>query len=254
MISQNKIKFIRSLANKKYRLQNNSFIVEGEKMVLELLESNFETTEIFALPSFINAFASKIDKITHVNEITEQELKKVSSLKTPNQVLAIVKSPNNRLNNNNYNLLSLALDNIQDPGNFGTIIRTANWFGVKNIFCSHDTVDAYNPKVIQSTMGAIFRTNIIYADLKDIIEKATKNGLNIYGAVLDGEDIYESKLNNNSLIILGNESKGISKPIQQLIDNKIRIPGFPKDSNTMESLNVSIANAIILAEFRRQII
>lgn len=252
MLSQNKIKYVRLLANKKNRIQNNSFIVEGEKMVLELLQSNFKTIEIFALPSFINSYANKLNKIRSVNEINEQELKKISSLKTPNQALAIVEIPNNSLVNIKYNSLSLALDNIQDPGNFGTIIRTANWFGVSNIFCSTDTVDAYNPKVIQSTMGAIFRTKIIYGNLNNVILEAKKNGQLVYGALLNGENIYTPKLNNNAIVVFGNESKGISKPIENLIDHKIRIPNFPETSHAMESLNVGIANAIVLAEFRRQ--
>jgi len=252
MLSQNKIKFIRSLDIKKNREQHQCFLVEGEKMVLELLDSNFKTLELFALKSFISSHSKNIDKNIPVIEISEQELNKISSLKTPNQALAVAKIPDAKLNTKTSLELCIALDNIQDPGNMGTIIRTANWFGVTTIFCSTDTVDAYNSKVIQATMGAIFRTTVFYGDLTIFINEAKKNGQPIYGTMLDGKNLYEADLKKNGLIVLGNESKGISKPIQNLIDNKIRIPNFPEDSSDMESLNVAIASAIVLAEFRRQ--
>lgn len=252
MLSQNKIKFIRSLDTKKNRQHHNCFIVEGEKMVLELLQSNFETLELFCLPNFLSTHAKLINKRVAVTEISELELKKISILKTPNLVLAIAIIPNHKLAPQSYDTLSLALDNIQDPGNFGTIIRTANWFGVTTIYCSSDTVDAYNSKVVQSTMGAIFRVKIIYVDLIQTLIDAKKKGQTIYGTLLDGDSLYTADLKNNGLIVLGNESNGISKPIQKLIDTKLRIPNFPEDSRTMESLNVGIANAIVLAEFRRQ--
>ncbi len=252
MLTQNKIKYIRSLDIKKNRQQNGCFIVEGEKMVVELIESNFKIVELFALPDFISQNIEKIKNRCPFDEITERELKKISSLKTPNQVVAIAEIPKYIIEQSLFTSLNIALDNIQDPGNLGTIIRTANWFGVKNIFCSHNTVDTFNPKVIQATMGAIFRTNIVYCDLTEVIEKTKNSNLQVYGALLDGENIYSSKLNNSGLIVLGNESKGISEPIQKLIDIKIRIPNFPIDSTAMESLNVGIANAVILAEFRRQ--
>lgn len=254
MLSQNKIKFIKSLSLKKNRQQNNCFLVEGEKMILELMDSNFKTIEVYALKDFILQHTTIFNGNFSINEISEKELHKISSLKTPNQALAIVEIPNYTIEDFSFDSLSLVLDNIQDPGNLGTIIRTANWYGVEYIFCSSDTVDAYNSKVIQSTMGAIFRTKIVYGNLLPIINMAKKNNQAIYGTLLDGNAIYASKLTNNGLIVLGNESKGISKPIQKLIDHKIRIPNFPEHSTAMESLNVGIANAIVLAEFRRQFI
>lgn len=253
MLSNNKIKFINSLNLKKNRFNNKCFIVEGEKMVLELINSNLKIVEIFALPDFILTNKTILKSINTITTITTNELKKISSLKTPNQVLALADIPSPSINNTTFKSLNIALDNIQDPGNLGTIIRTANWFGVNNIFCSNNTVDAYNSKVIQSTMGAVFRTNIFYADLADLIKKASDNGQQIYGTQLNGKNIYDSPLNNNGLIVLGNESKGISKPIQKLINNKILIPNFPININDMESLNVAVASAIVLAEFRRQI-
>lgn len=253
MLSQNKIKFIRSLDAKKNRQHHNCFVVEGEKMVLELLRSNFEIIELFILSDFLVNHDKQINKGVAVTEVSEMELKKISSLKTPNLALAITKIPDHKYDQHSYDSLSLALDNIQDPGNFGTLIRTANWFGVTTIFCSNDTVDAYNSKVVQSTMGAIFRTKIIYVDLLQTLIDAKKRGQIIYGTLLDGDNLYTVDLKNKGLIVLGNESNGISKAIQNLIDKKIRIPNFPEEVKTMESLNVGIANAIVLAEFRRQV-
>jgi len=248
MLSSNKIKFIKSLNQKKNREYNNCFIVEGEKIILELINSNFNIIEILSTKDFIDNH--KINN--NITQITEYELQKISNLKTPNKAVAIVKIPNKSFNNNIFNNLNIILDNIQDPGNLGTIIRTADWFGINNIFCSTNTVDVFNHKVIQSTMGAIFRVNIFYTDILKLIQDAIDNKQKIYGALLSGKNIYNTKLENSGLIILGNESKGISKPIQDLISDKIKIPNYPENNNNMESLNVSIANAIILAEFRRQ--
>jgi TrmH family RNA methyltransferase len=252
MLSQNKIKFIRSLELKKNRKKHNLFIVEGEKMVLELLKSNIKITEVFAVDKFIaeiNRFAN--DKI-NIFTITELQLKKISNLKTPNSVLAVAEIPHVTVSEKYYNDLCLAIDNIQDPGNLGTIIRTADWFGIKNIFCSNDSVDIYNPKVVQSTMGAIFRVNVYYTNLKEIIANAKNKGMQVFGTVLSGNNIYKSYLSNNAMIVLGNESKGISSKIENIIDIKIKIPRFPENSLSSESLNVGIANAIVIAEFRRQ--
>jgi len=247
MLSQNKIKYINSLHQKKYRQLNNCFIVEGEKMVFELLKSNLNTIDLYATADFIS-----INKGIVANEITDKELKKISSLKTPNKVIAIAEIPMQDKTLFVQNELILVLDNIQDPGNLGTIIRTANWFGIKSIICSPDTVDAYNSKVIQSTMGAIFRTQIIYTNLPTFLLNAKGNGTLIYGTVLDGTNLHQTELLNHGLVVLGNESKGISDEIKDLIDVKIRIPDFPFGKSGMESLNVGIANAIVLAEFRRQ--
>lgn len=252
MLSQNRIKFIRSLDLKKNRHQQRCFVVEGEKMVLELLHSNFTTLEIFALPEFLIKYTALLDPQTKLWEVNESELKKISTLKTPNQALALVEMPKTTLHSEAFGSLSIALDNIQDPGNLGTIIRTANWFGVSHIFCSPDTVDAYNPKVIQATMGAIFRTHVIYDELETLIKKAKAQGTQVFGTLLEGVNMYEIALPQQAMIVMGNESKGISNNIQELIDSKIRIPDFPLGSNHMESLNVGIAHAIILAEFRRQ--
>lgn len=253
MLSINKIKHVKSLELKKHRINTKCFVVEGEKMVLELINSKLNTIELFATDDFLSNNPQILKKANTVTTVTTKDLKKISSLKTPNQALAIAEIPSPKIENNSFSSLNIALDSIQDPGNLGTIIRTANWFGVENIFCSKNTVDAYNPKVIQATMGAIFRTNIFYTNLPELINTAKNSGQKIYGTLLDGKNIYDTQLCNNGLIIMGNESKGISEPIQNLIDNKILIPNYPININDMESLNVGIANAIVLAEFRRQV-
>ena len=253
MLSINKIKHVKSLELKKHRINTKCFVVEGEKMVLELINSKLNTIELFATDDFLSNNLQILKKANTVTTVTTKDLKKISSLKTPNQALAIAEIPSPKIENNSFSSLNIALDSIQDPGNLGTIIRTANWFGVENIFCSKNTVDAYNPKVIQATMGAIFRTNIFYTNLPELINTAKNSGQKIYGTLLDGKNIYDTQLCNNGLIIMGNESKGISEPIQNLIDNKILIPNYPININDMESLNVGIANAIVLAEFRRQV-
>lgn len=248
MISKNSIKHIKQLQQKKYRKDNKLFIVEGEKMVNELLNSSFEVKEVFATQEYFN----KTDKrnIAKLTLINDKELKQISQLKTPNQVLAVAKIPQTKIAQPDKGLF-IALDNIQDPGNMGTIIRTANWFGVKAVFCSHNCVDVYNTKVVQSTMGAIFTTPVIYTDLKELF--STKNKLPVYGTSLSGDNLYTAKLNVDAIIVMGNESKGLSEKLQGLVDEKILIPTYPKDSNEhIESLNVAVATSIILAEFRRQ--
>lgn len=252
MLSINKIKYIKSLELKKNRINNKCFVVEGEKMVLELINSQLNTIEVFATDEFIVKNTHILKNTNLVTAINTKDLKRISSLKNPNKAVAIAHIPSPKTDANTFLSLNIALDNIQDPGNLGTIIRTANWFGIKNIFCSKDTVDAYNPKVIQATMGAIFRTKIFYTNLDELITESKSSGQKIYGTLLDGDNIYNTKLSNNGLIIMGNESKGISKPIQNLIDNKILVPNYPLNINDMESLNVGVANAIVLAEFRRQ--
>ncbi len=253
MLSKNKIKLIRSLELKKHRKEHNLFIIEGEKMVDELLASSLSITEIYATDSYFHQI-SNIYQTLNINLITEKELGQISQLKTPNQVLALANIPSN--NSSEYNIkqgLFLALDNIQDPGNLGTIIRTANWFGVTTIFCSADTVDAYNSKVVQATMGALFSTQVIYTELVNVFENAKNHNIPTYGTSLKGENLYTKPLPKNALIVMGNESKGISENTYSHIDEKILIPTFAeKNANVIESLNVGIATSIVLAEFRRQ--
>ncbi|MBI9066456.1 MAG: RNA methyltransferase [Salinivirgaceae bacterium] len=250
MLSNNTIKFIKSLDKKKFRTEHNCFIVEGEKMVLELLQSNkFKIKEVFTTDSTLQS--------NYINQkislIAEKELNRISSLKTPNKHLALVEIPKSEPTTDYFfSDLSLVLDNIQDPGNFGTIIRTASWFGIKTIYCSRDTVEAYNTKVIQSTMGAIFNINIIYTELIPLLQKAKNDKVSIYGTLLKGENIYNAELSKKALVIMGNESKGVSKELEKYIDKAILIPNFPENTRNIESLNVGVACAIVCSEFRRR--
>jgi TrmH family RNA methyltransferase len=240
MLSINQKKYVNSLKQKKFRTQHNSFVVEGVKLIDELLYSGYKIEAIYATTTWIEKNPT-IDCI----EISEKELNSISSLKTPNQIIAVVKQQENQLADVNSDL-TIALDKIQDPGNLGTIIRTADWFGVKNIVCSEDTVDIYNPKVIQATMGSFFRVNIIYTNLSEFF--SNNKDLTVYGALLEGDNVYKTELKSKGAVLLmGNESKGISKEIIPFVTDKISIPKFGK----AESLNVATATAIICSECRR---
>ena len=244
MISKNKIKYIQSLELKKNRNKENVFVAEGPKLVEALLQ--------VSTPCFIAATSDWIEVNSHLKvlemvEVTEEELKKISFLQHPQQVLGIFKQePQPKLHLENS--LSIALDDIQDPGNLGTIIRIADWFGIRTILCSENTVDVYNPKVIQATMGSIANVNVAYVNLEEVI-KALPKTFPIYGTLLDGENIYQQTLERKGLIIMGNEGKGISSNIKKYITHKLLIPGDTQ--KTAESLNVAIATAITCAEFQR---
>ena len=242
MVSKNQIKLITSLQQKKYRKQEQLFFVEGVKGVQELLDSNFELYELFTTKKdFLSIDRSK------VNAVTDDELKKISALITPNSCLAIFKIPT--VVSFEQKGLLIALDNIRDPGNLGTIIRLCDWFGIKTLFCTEETVDIYNPKVVQATMGSIGRVNVVYGDL-DILLAETK--LPIFGTFMDGKNIYKANLPNEGIIVMGNEANGISKTIEKLVSDRLAIPRFG-DLQATESLNVATATAIILSEFKRGI-
>ena len=244
MISKNKIKYIQSLELKKNRNKENVFVAEGPKLVEALLQ--------VSTPCFIAATSDWIEVNSHLKvlemvEVTEEELKKISFLQHPQQVLGIFKQePQPKLHLENS--LSIALDDIQDPGNLGTIIRIADWFGIRTILCSENTVDVYNPKVIQATMGSIANVNVAYVNLEEVI-KALPKTFPIYGTLLDGENIYQQTLERKGLIVMGNEGKGISSNIKKYLTHKLFIPGDAQ--KTAESLNVAIATAITCAEFQR---
>ena len=242
MISKNQRKLIQSLKLKKNRIKTSLFIAEGEKVVSELINSKIKLNSLFCLPEFINKIDVENDLVT---EITQKELDKVSNLKNANQVIALFEIPKfNQPSENNS--LTLALDDIRDPGNLGTIIRLADWFGISTILCSANTVDAFNPKVIMATMGSISRVKIIYCDLVEELSKIDKP---IYGAFLEGENIYKTSKIDNSVLVIGNESNGISAEIEKLITNKITIPQFGALQET-ESLNAAVATSILLSEFK----
>jgi len=240
MLSANQKKFVNSLKQKKFRNQHNCFVVEGFKMVEELLLSNFETETIFALSDWATHHPN-----LKVEVISENELNSISSLITPNKLIAIVKQKEKIISDLSQSL-SIVLDDIQDPGNFGTIIRTADWFGITNIICSENCVDVYNPKVIQATMGSLFRANVFYTNLTTFFSK--NQNLTVYGALLNGENVSQKKLKSKgSILLMGNESKGISKNLIPFVTEKITIPKFGK----AESLNVATATAILCFECKR---
>ena len=253
MLSKNQIKYISSLKIKKYRELHGEFIAEGSKLVTELLYSNYEATALYALKEWLIENKLPADFKAEVVEVTEAEMGRISSLSTSSPCLLILRTQNNLFDTTIAEReLVLMLDEIKDPGNLGTIIRSADWFGFKHIICSPNTVDLYNPKTIQSTMGSVARVRISYQNLTEILDKL-KGKVSIYGSLLDGENILKKKLNSKGIIVIGNESNGISDPIRSYINEKIFIPGYhpSPDQGSPESLNASIANAIICYEFRR---
>lgn len=238
MVSKNELKLITSLHQKKYRNKHQLFIAEGAKGVIELIASKiplykiFQTQTIEGLPE---------DKTV---EISTAEMKKISCLKTPSDILAVFHMP--EVKDNQSSGLILALDNVRDPGNLGTIIRLCDWFGVSKLLCSENTVDCYNPKVVQATMGSLARVQINYLDLERFLSDTNKP---VYGAIMEGENVYKTKLAKDAILVMGNESNGINSSILQKVTNNISIPRF--GSQQTESLNVATATAILLSEFNR---
>ncbi|MBN2596613.1 RNA methyltransferase [Labilibaculum sp.] len=254
MLSKNQIKLITSLQQKKYRDQHQLFVAEGNKLVSDLIEAKTEVEFLIYTKEWkeCNSVSNKA-KINNRIETDVVQIKKISSLKTPSSVIAVFKIPSRAINETIIqNSLSLVLDDVQDPGNLGTIIRVADWFGIKHLFCSPNTVDLYNPKVIQATMGAISSVTVIYTPLEELILKYKTPDFPIYGTFLEGEIIYNCQLQKKGFIIMGNEGKGVSETIQKLVSNKLYIPDFPSGQAVSESLNVSVATSIICSEFRRQ--
>ena len=237
-LSKNHIKLITSLSQKKYRQKHKLFVVEGVKVVQEFLNSSYELDIVFSSDTDFSSTNKFI-------EVTDQELKKISSLKNPNKVLAIFKIPNQI--NPIMGGLILALDSINDPGNLGTIIRLCDWFGIEQLVCSNETVDCFNSKVVQASMGSLTRVAVSYLDLKKYLQNAS---VPIFIADMDGLNVYKTKLPDSALLVLGNEANGISDEIKQLVTTKITIPRYGAFQQT-ESLNVATASAILLSEFRR---
>tara|TARA_R110002124_G_scaffold72615_8_gene194410 strand:+ start:2051 stop:2893 length:843 start_codon:yes stop_codon:yes gene_type:complete len=242
VLSKNQIKLIKSLSQKKYRQQLNLFIVEGVKGIIEFLNSDFELETLYTTKPIFNAPADCI------LGISEADLQKISTLKNPNTALAIFKIPEKKKPINKG--LIIALDAIRDPGNLGTIIRLCDWYGVKDLVCSINTVDCYNAKVVQATMGSLTRVNVSYLDLDDYLKS---NETEVFGTFMKGENIYTTDLPNEGVVVLGNEANGISEAITSKVKRQITIPQFGNTKST-ESLNVANATAIVLSEFRRRII
>lgn len=237
-LSKNHIKLITSLSQKKYRQKHKLFVVEGVKVVQEFLNSSYELEIVFSTDTDFSSTNKFI-------EVTDQELKKISSLKTPNKVLALFKIPSQKKINSSG--LIVALDTVNDPGNLGTIIRLCDWFGVEQLVCSKDTVDCYNSKVVQATMGSLTRVSISYLNLPEYLQTVS---LPIFIADMDGVNIHKAKLPASAVLVMGNEANGVSETLKQLVSNKISIPRYG-NSNQVESLNVATATAVLLNEFRR---
>jgi TrmH family RNA methyltransferase len=247
-LSNNEIKRIKSLADKKFRDQYGLFSVEGEKMVQEAMKSGF-----------------KIDEVYKIDDIGESAMSRISSLSSPSPAFAIIRKPKELVLEGKEEIspcvgdtgLYLALDSIRDPGNLGTILRICDWFGIKKVFASKDTVEVFNPKVVQATMGAIFRVEFHYADLEILCKDVHGKNGKIYGTFLDGENIYKKSLDTGntapSIIITGNESNGISDNISKLVTDRLFIPSYPEGESECESLNAAVATAVTIAEFRRRI-
>ncbi len=247
-ISHSCIKYIRSLDQKKVRRIDKVFLAEGPKIVSDLLGA-FHCRMLVSTEEWLKAHPNAL--ADEVFCVTSEELSRASLLRTPQQVLAVFSQPTYSFDISlPQQSLCLALDGVQDPGNLGTIIRVADWFGIEHIFCSMDTVEVYNPKVVQATMGAIARVKTYYTSLKDFISQIPD--VPVYGTFLDGDNIYNESLSTNGLIIMGNEGNGISEEIASLVNKRLFIPNYPIGRPTSESLNVAIATSIICAEFRRR--
>lgn len=247
-LSKNRIKYIRSLELKKNRKADKVFLAEGPKLVGDLL-GHFRCRFLIATSEWLSAHRHLA--VEDVTEVSEEELSRASLLKTPQQVLAVFEQPDESVDVSVISRsLCLALDDVQDPGNLGTIIRLAYWFGIEHIFCSPNTVDVYNPKTVQATMGGIARVKLHYISLPELI--ASLEDIPVYGTFLDGENMYTQPLSAYGLIVMGNEGNGIGDEVKRLINRKLYIPNYPAERETSESLNVAIATAVVCAEFRRQ--
>ncbi|HLP64035.1 RNA methyltransferase [Flavobacterium sp.] len=241
MVSKNQIKLITSLEQKKFRQKHKLFIAEGVKVIQELLLSNFELEHLYVTEP---VFENTNEKL--ISTIGESDLKKISCLSTPNNCLALFKIPEGKSIDESG--LVIALDDIRDPGNFGTIIRLCDWFGVRQIICSEQTVDVYNPKVIQATMGSVARVNVSYVDLPQHLKTTKKT---VFGTFMNGKNVYQETLSADGILVLGNEANGISKEVEKHITQRLAIPRFGAIKKT-ESLNVATATAIFLSEFKRK--
>ena len=252
MISKNQIKYVHQFELKKFRKQEGLFIAEGHKVVGDLLRAGFKPRQIFAIQEWITDNTSLLSVLdSQLTEVNLEELTRLSLLQHPQQVLALFPIPDEQTIPSPKNALSILLDNVQDPGNLGTIIRIADWFGIDTIYCSLGTVDAWNPKVVQATMGSIARVHIIYVDPQSLFD-SLPDSFPVYGTFLDGENIYTQQLSQQGIIVMGNEGNGISDAVRARVTHKLLIPDF-HNGDTADSLNVAIATAITCSEFRRRI-
>jgi RNA methyltransferase, TrmH family len=253
MLPKHKIRLIRSLALKKNRYNEGLFVAEGEKAVFDLIKSQLTLREAFCT----NDIVTKLVRVNpdRITILKEGEMERISTLKSAPKVIALFEIPKYELNWAEIKEgLSIALDSVQDPGNIGTIVRLADWFGIHNIICSEDCADLFNPKTVQATMGAIACIKVHYLSVSDFLSEARQLNIPIYGTFIEGENLFSADLSQNGIIVMGNEGKGISKEITALVSNSISIPSYPKGNQGSESLNVAVAASIVCAEFRRRII
>ncbi|MBR5053127.1 MAG: RNA methyltransferase [Bacteroidaceae bacterium] len=249
MLSKARIKWIKSLEMRKYRLLHGAFVAEGPKLVGELLPHS-NPLYIAATKDWLTHNGHLVRSVKEVDEVSQQELERASLLRTPQSVLVVFPIPSYNFQLSTFkDQLVLALDGIQDPGNLGTILRIADWFGIREVLCSEGTADVYNPKCVQSCMGALARVDVHYCNLTKVLRETE---MPVYGTFLDGTDIYGEELSENGIIVMGNEGNGISDEVAKLVNRRLLIPNFPKGSQTTESLNVAVATGIVCAEFRRR--
>ena len=245
MITKAEIQLVRSLADKRARDKEGLFIAEGEKLIGELCTSHLRIRRLYAREGL---FAGPETTI-----VSEKEMERLSLLKNPGNSLAVVEIPRYRLDTGELaRQLTLALDEVQNPGNLGTIIRLADWFGIRDVVCSPSTADCFNPKVVQATMGAILRVRVHYVDLAAFLAEARNAAIPVYGTFLEGEDLYETPLTEAGILLMGNEGRGVSDACAAHVSRKLLIPPYPADRRTTESLNVAMATGIVCAEFRRR--
>lgn len=255
MISRSRIQFVKSLQRKKVRDIEKLFVIEGDKMVREYLMSGKPVRYLIAKPEFIGSIpAGLADCADETIPVTLGDLRKISTLKTPHNAIAVVPVPEAESGHDIVPVgLCAALDFIQDPGNLGTIIRAAAWFGISDIICSNECVDLYNPKVIQATMGAFLNVTVRYGDMKVFLENARKQGLPVYATLTEGEPVYDTGLTDTGVILLGNESRGISGELMQYVTTRLSIPKFTTARFGIDSLNAGMAAAIVFSEFARRV-
>ncbi len=252
MLSKQVTKIVQNLEKKKFREKYNLFKVEGEKLVRELLLSGQKIHTILATPEWIEQNRKALSNV-RVTETSKKEISTISDFQSLPDVIALAEIPAYTFDpEETRESLTIVLNGIQDPGNLGTILRVADWFGVRHILCDKECAGVYNPKCVQASMGAIFRVKTFYMDLPLMLQKLKKENFPVFGTFLDGENIYQAPLSRKGLIVMGNEGKGISKEIAQLTDIKLTIPSFAVGEDTSESLNVGVATGIILSEFRRR--
>lgn len=247
MATKAEINTIRSLRRASERRESGLFVAEGVKLVSEAVASGWHIERLFALESCRAA-----DRWDKAERVSPKEMERMSHLKTPSDVLALIRMPRHGLPAEPGRQLTLALDGVQDPGNLGTIMRLADWFGIGDVICSPDTVDCFSPKTVQATMGSVFRVRAHYTPLPGLLREAAAQGIPVYGTFLEGDDIYGDRLSEGGIIVLGNEGRGVSPEVAATVTRKLYIPPYPAGAATAESLNVSVAAAIVCSEFRRR--